>query len=330
MLDRRYQVFLTTSGKDMQPEREIVIQTLISMGFFTWGMESRSALGRAYSRRQIEDCDYVLLLLGSQYGMLSASGIGYMHLEYIYTVTKQKPMIVFMHDQPDARAEALQEHSPEMLQKFKDFRQQLLKEVDHVVMYHNLRDLELLVRNNMPKLIAQHPSIGWVRPQSLQIFQDEIDDLKIKLAQARLAQDQTQTDQFLSMPLASIDDLFSFEYQIHAYQTGHVHELSVTKQCTWNALLQLLSQAFSQPEPEEKFAKVINDYLKQQALGDAQQQIPQVHTVAQIQMNFRALQSIKHHMRRNDWIVPVGRDDRQRLLWKITRKGVLLLAPPDY
>lgn len=330
MLDRRYQVFLTTSGKDMQPEREIVIQNLISMGFFTWGMESRSALGRAYSRRQIEDCDYVLLLLGSQYGMLSASGLGYMHLEYIYTVTKQKPMIVFMHDQPDARAEALQEQHPELRQKFRDFRQQLLKEVDHVVMYHNLRDLELLVRSNMPKLIEQHPTIGWVRPQSLQIFQDEIDDLKVKLAQARLEQDQVQADQFLSMPLASIDDLFSFEYQMHAYQTGHVQELSVTKQCTWSALLKLLSQAFAQPQPEEKFAKVINDYLKQQALMDARTEIPQVHTVAQIQMNFRALQSIKQQMRRNEWIIPVGRDDRQRLLWKITRKGELLLAPPDY
>lgn len=330
MLDRRYQVFLTTSGKDMQPEREIIIQTLIGMGFFTWGMESRSVLGRAYSRRQIEDCDYVLLLLGSQYGMLSASGIGYMHLEYIYTITKQKPIIVFMHDQPDDRAEALQEHGPELQQKFKEFRQQLLKEVDHVVMYHNLRDLELLVRNHMPKLLEHHPAIGWVRPQSLQIFQDEIDDLKIKLTQARLAQDHLAQDQFLSMPLASIDDVFSFEYQMHAYQTGYIQELSVTKQCIWYTLLQLLSEAFAQPQPEEIFAKVIQEYLKQQALLDAQAMVPQVHTVAQIQMNFRALQSIKQQMRRNDWIVPVGRDERQRLLWKITRKGVLLLAPPDY
>lgn len=39
MLDKRYQVFITTSGKEMQPERMVVSQTLIGMGFFSWGLE---------------------------------------------------------------------------------------------------------------------------------------------------------------------------------------------------------------------------------------------------------------------------------------------------
>ncbi|WP_353170141.1 DUF4062 domain-containing protein [Acinetobacter rudis] len=325
MLDRRYQVFLITSGKDMQPEREVVMQTLMAMGFFIWGLESRSALGRAYSRRQIEDCDYVLLLLGSQYGELSASGIGYMHLEYIYAVTKQKPIIVFMHGSPSERAEKLQEQDAELKKKFDDFRHQLLKEVDHVVLYHNLRDLEQFARRYMPKLIEHHPTIGWVRPQSLQVFQDEIDHLKIKLAQARIEQDHEQLDPFLSLPIVSIDELFSFEYQMHAYQTNYIKELAMTKQLTWGALLKILSTVFRQAQAETLFSTVINDYLKHQALLDAQAEMPRVHTVAQVQIHSRALRSIKQQMYRNDWITPVGRDDRQRKLWKMTNKGLLLV-----
>ena len=68
MLDKRYQVFIITSGKEMQPERMVVSQTLIGMGYFSWGLEQRTPLSTAFARRQIDDCDYVLLLLGSQYG----------------------------------------------------------------------------------------------------------------------------------------------------------------------------------------------------------------------------------------------------------------------
>ncbi len=50
------------------------------MGFFSWGLEQRTPLNTAFARRQIDDCDYVVILLGSQYGEQSVSGVGYMHL----------------------------------------------------------------------------------------------------------------------------------------------------------------------------------------------------------------------------------------------------------
>ena len=57
MLDKRYQVFIITSGKEMQPERMVVSQTLIGMGYFSWGLEQRTPLSTAFARRQIDDCD---------------------------------------------------------------------------------------------------------------------------------------------------------------------------------------------------------------------------------------------------------------------------------
>ncbi len=98
MLDKRYQVFISTSGSEMQPERIVVSQTLVGMGFFSWGLEQRTPLSTTFARRQIDDCDYVVVILGSQYGEQSVSGVGYMHLEYIYAVTKQKPIIAFIHE----------------------------------------------------------------------------------------------------------------------------------------------------------------------------------------------------------------------------------------
>ncbi|MCP5575942.1 hypothetical protein NL318_28470, partial [Klebsiella pneumoniae] len=68
-----------------------------------------------------------------------------------------------------------------------------------------------------------------------------------------------------------------------------------------------------------------NEYLNRSGLADVQVSMPRVHAVARAQINVRALHTIKQQMRQNDWIVPIGRDDRQRMLWQITSKALRLL-----
>lgn len=229
MLDKRYQVFISTSGAEMQPERMVLAQTLVGMGFFSWGLEQRTPLSTAFARRQIDDCDYVAVLLGSAYGEQSVSGVGYMHLEYIYAVTKQKPIIVFMHDEPAAREAALHDDKPELRDKFQEFRKLLQNEVDQVFTYRSLRDLEMAVRFNLPQMLERYPVLGWVRPQNTQVLQDEIDQLKNKLEQLETESGKREVDPFLSLPKVSMHEFFSFEYRMHAYQDGNFKELKIQK-----------------------------------------------------------------------------------------------------
>ena len=321
MLDKRYQVLITTSGKEMQPERMVVSQTLIGMGFFSWGLEQRTPLSTAFARRQIDDCDYVLLLLGSQYGEQSVSGVSYLQLEYIYAVTKQKPVIVFMHEKPESRDNELQEQKAALKDKFYEFRHQLQKEVEQVVTYRTLRDLELAVRSYMPQMLERYPVLGWVRPQSIQSLQDEIDRLKSKVKQLEQTQGKSEDDPFLSLPKVTINETLSFEYRMHAYQDGNFKELSSIRETTWAEIFHVLAIEFKSPCPEEYFSKVLNSYLNDTGLVDAQEQMPRAHAVSRSQINIRSLHMIKQQMRQNEWIVPVGRDDRQRMLWQVTEKS---------
>lgn len=325
MLDKRYQVFISTSGAEMQPERIILSQTLVGMGFFSWGLEQRTPLNTAFARRQIDDCDYVVILLGSQYGEQSVSGVGYMHLEYIYAVTKQKPIIVFMHEDPASRDPSLHDTKPELQEKFREFRQLLQQEADQVFCYRTLRDLEMAVRLNMPQMLERYPVSGWVRPQNTQALHDEIDQLKAKVAQLERDGGTREVDPFLSLPKVSMHEVFSFEYRMHAYQDGNFKELKVQKRLTWAQLLAILGSTFINPTPEEFFSKRMNEYLNETGLEDARAEMPRAHAVARAQINIRALHSLKLQMRQNDWIVPSGRDDRQRLLWQITPKAQKLL-----
>lgn len=325
MLDKRYQVFISTSGAEMQPERMILAQTLVGMGSFSWGLEQRTPLSTAFARRQIDDCDYVVMLLGSAYGEQSVSGVGYMHLEYIYAVTKQKPIIVFMHEEPAARENALQDDKPELREKFQEFRKLLQHEVDQVFTYRSLRDLEMAVRFNMTQMLERYPVLGWVRPQNTQVLQDEIDRLKNKLEQLETESGKREVDPFLSLPKVSMHEFFAFEYRMHAYQDGNFKELKIQKKMTWAQLLSVLGTTFVNPTPEEFFSKRMNEYLNETGLQDARIEMPRAHAVARAQVNIRALHSIKMQMRQNEWIIQSGRDDRQRMLWQMTSKAQKLM-----
>lgn len=334
MIDKRYHVFISTTGSDMQVERTVLSQTLVSQGFFSWGLEQRTPLTTAFARRQIDDCDYFILMLGSRYGELSASGVSYLHLEYIYAVTKQKPILVLLHESPDSRLPELQEPDQEGRVKFQDFRRQLQRERDMVVTFRDTRDLEMALRHAMPQLTARYPAQGWIRPNQtlIQQLQDDNEQLRQKLlqleSQQRVAVSSGTAANGLSLDLPQVqgDEEYVFDYKVHAYQDGNFRELRPQRRMRWNDLLLVLGPGFSPSAPEDHFARVMNDYLNSTALTDVRDVMPRAHAVARCQINVRSLHGIKMQLKHNGWITPVGRDDRQRILWELTATGERQLA----
>lgn len=319
MIDKRYHVFICTSGADMQAERVVLSQALVSQGFFSWGLEQRTPLTTAFARRQIDDCDYFVLLLGGCYGELSASGVSYMHLEYIYAVTKRKPILVIMHEAPEGRPIELQEKTSEARLKFQEFRQQLQREREVIVTYRNMRDLEVAVRRGMPLMTERYPAPGWIRPQDTQKLLDEIDSLRQKLAQSgNQTNNTTSTEPTLNLPQVALEETFVFDYKVHAYQDGNFKELRPQRKMTWREILAVLGPGFSPAAPEENFSRVMNEYLNQTGLSDVRDVMPRAHAIARSQINVRALHSIKMQLKHNNWILPSGRDNRQRLLWELS------------
>lgn len=324
MIDKRFHVFISTTEADMHAERVVLSQTLVSQGFFSWGLEQRTPLTTAFARRQIDDCDYFVLMLGSRYGELSASGVSYMHLEYIYAVTKQKPILVLMYEAPESRVDEYQDKTQEGKVKFLDFRRQLQRERDMVMTFRDLRDLEVAIRHTMPQFLTRYPAQGWIRPnqQQVQQLQDENEQLRQKLIQLEQQPRSIGTSQRpVDLPQVQGHEEIAFDYKVHAYQDGNFRELRPQRQLSWNDLLMVIGPGFSPAMPEDSFAKILNDYLNSTALADVRDVMPRAHAVARCQINIRALHMIKTQFKNNAWIVPIGRDDRQRVLWELSAAG---------
>ncbi len=320
MLDTRYQIFISTSGRDMQPERMVLSQTLVGMGFFAWGLEHRTPLTTTLARRQIDECDYVILLLGSQYGEQAISGVSYLSLEYEYALSQAKPIIVFMHEQPENREIDLQETHPQLKDKFLTFRKKLLHEAEHIFYFKTPRELELAVRLNIPLMVEQHMGQGWVPAHQAQQLEDEIKLLKSKILQL----EQRVTEPSTQLNEVAPQDIFAFEYQIQAFQDGNFKELKRQRQMTWSQLLSVLAKRFETAMPEENFAACLNEYLNQAGLEDARQELPRAHAVACAQINQKALFRIKNQMQSQGWIVPT-QTEQSYGLWKLTTKAQKIL-----
>ena len=77
-MEKRYQVFVSSTYADLKNERSRVIQTLMEMDCIPSGMELFPASDEEqweFIKRIIDDCDYYLLIIGGKYGKPGPDGL---------------------------------------------------------------------------------------------------------------------------------------------------------------------------------------------------------------------------------------------------------------
>src|SRR5215467_9172009 len=99
-MDKRYQVFVSSTYADLQEERQEVMQALLELDCIPAGMELFPAANEdqwTLIKRVIDDCDYYLVVIAGRYGSIGPDGLSYTEMEYRYAIEKNKPVIGFIH-----------------------------------------------------------------------------------------------------------------------------------------------------------------------------------------------------------------------------------------
>ena len=84
-MEKRYQVFVSSTYQDLQEERKEVMQALLELDCIPSGMELFPASNEdqwSLITRVIDDCDYYLLIIGGRYGSCNEEGVGYTEMEF--------------------------------------------------------------------------------------------------------------------------------------------------------------------------------------------------------------------------------------------------------
>ncbi len=101
-MNKKLQVFISSTYTDLIEERRIIMQTILDAGHIPAGMELFKARTESQQKtiyRWIDESDIYLLILGGQYGFIeSTSGKSYTHLEYEYALSKDKPIFTIILD----------------------------------------------------------------------------------------------------------------------------------------------------------------------------------------------------------------------------------------
>jgi hypothetical protein len=204
-MDKRYQVFVSSTFADLQEERRHVIQTLMEMDCIPSGMELFPAADEEqweFIKKVIDDCDYYLLIIGGRYGSTTAEGISYTEKEYDYAIEKGIKVIALLHENPDEIIKGKSENDPKLVKKLEAFRKKV--STNRLVKFWKSADeLAGLVALSLQKTIKMFPAVGWVKADQasntqllveLNEIRKQKEELETELAQLREIQQRQAFD----------------------------------------------------------------------------------------------------------------------------------------
>lgn len=277
-MDKKYQVFVSSTYEDLQEERKAVMEALLQMNCFPVGMEYFNAADDSQwdvITSLIDECDYYVLIVAGRYGSIDeASGISYTQKEYEYAVKKNVPVISFVYKDINQLPSGKVEHDPDVLKKLEEFKNEIGKKLWQT--WDNKDSLASAVVLSLNKLIKSKPRTGWVRYVSLtaeankQILElkEENEALKAKLKQVE-DEDPKGIEEFQQG-----DDVVSISV---SYYFGGRHYLKVG--LSWNRIVSILAPILVDESSEERMKSVFIDSIREDILKNNKNYEPNYHRI---------------------------------------------------
>jgi hypothetical protein len=316
-MDKRYQVFVSSTYTDLKEERQRVTQTLMEMDCIPAGMELFPATDEeqwVFIKSIIDDCDYYLLIIGGRYGSISSEGISFTEKEYDYAVQIGLKVVALIHGSPERLALEKSEHSAETREKLQAFRNKA--STGRLVKYWKEgSELPGLVALSLSKTMKLFPAVGWVRGNegSSEQLLKEINELRKENEGLR-----AQLENLGAMKLAaySVSDLAGLDDVIElngTYLNGARHS-EWRAAATWREIFYFVSPYLVKISHQDTVKEVlrvaicardnINTMLNK--LND------QVFQTVSIQLKVLGLVRID---------VLKGTDGRNHVYWRLTTEG---------
>ena len=167
-MEKKHQVFVSSTYEDLQVERQEVMHVLLELDCIPSGMELFPAANDSQwelIKGVIDDCDYYVVIIAGRYGSIGPSGLSYTEMEYRYAVEKGKPVVAFLHGDPDSIPFKWTEKSEDGKEKLQAFCDLVQKRVCKE--WKTSDGLGSVVGRSLVTLQKRHPAVGWIRADQL-------------------------------------------------------------------------------------------------------------------------------------------------------------------
>lgn len=163
-MDKKYQIFVSSTYNDLKDERDQAIKAILEMGHIPVGMEMFSAGDEEQWQliaRQIEETDYYVIIVGHRYGSETQEGISYTEKEYDYAKSLGIPTLGFVIDDSASWPSNRIDDDPDKIMKLKKFKKKVKTKL--IQFWTNKDDLHGKISISLIKTMNTNPRIGWTR-----------------------------------------------------------------------------------------------------------------------------------------------------------------------
>jgi hypothetical protein len=119
-----YSVFVSSTYEDLREERAAVQKALLQLHCMPIGMELFGSADEEtwdFIKRQIDDCDYYVVVVADKYGSTAEDGVSFTEKEFDYAREIKKPVLAFVHGNRGAIPRDKTEVLPEKRSKLDAF-----------------------------------------------------------------------------------------------------------------------------------------------------------------------------------------------------------------
>lgn len=258
-MNRRYQVFVSSTYEDLKEERSRVITALLNINCIPCGMEYFPAADEDAWRcieRLVPECDYYVLILAGKYGSIpKGRQKSYTHLEYELAVKHRVPVITLLHRNPKKLAAERCEDQPNRRQKLERFREQVGRKLCRYWEASDQLPGELLA--SLTHQIDRFPRSGWVRAGGLagEEAKDEIIKLQKKVErQQKLIEDYSAREEKEDRELARGDEVIALSGMI----SGKAFQVTAT----WDGLFAFMHRNLSRQWDRRDLEYAVEGFLR--------------------------------------------------------------------
>ena len=175
-LDKKYQIFISSTYKDLIDERNKVRDVILSMYHFPIGMEMFNAADEEQweiIKETIDSSDYYILIIGKRYGTViqdgPEAGISYTEKEFRYAKSVGIPVLAFIKNDAAVTSNNM-DLDPEKIKKLNDFVE-TVKDKREVDWFGTVDELGTKVTLALYKQFGRKNRPGWIRSDKLDMEQ---------------------------------------------------------------------------------------------------------------------------------------------------------------
>lgn len=194
-MEKKYQIFISSTYEDLIEERRKVQDTILSMYQFPIGMEMFSADDKEQweiIQETIDSSDYYVLIIGHRYGSIikngEDAGISYTQKEFRYALKQNIPVLAFLINDSVPVVPQKVDEDAKSKKKLKAFKEEV-KVGRNVEWWTSKEDLALKVMNSLNKKINRGNRPGWVRANGLKLEETQAEFVEMSKENRRLREE---------------------------------------------------------------------------------------------------------------------------------------------